>query len=326
MKPYLNQYKSKLTFISDRQKGLIQAIADVFPNVIHRDKPVHRALEKLNLVLMKLMYERRLKAREWDQDGLLSRAKKHIAKMETFYGHYHPEGVVDGCFIAITVNGQRWRVNTEKHECDCNEWQLTGLPCVYAVSILLPFRESWIEYCSPYHRVSSYVATYRKAIYPMVDSSAWKKPPITPNLSERGRSVGRSANRARGRNGANVHYNNYGGTIGIGIDLFGDSVVVRGRASCGRAGRNVGGTRGGGASGGGATGRDEASGGGVAVRGGARGGRAGRNVGGTRGGGASDGGTRPNFNPPRQVLAQSQPSTSNPYKKNFQPPNRTWKP
>ncbi|KAF6134266.1 hypothetical protein GIB67_010065, partial [Kingdonia uniflora] len=76
--------------------------------------------------------------------GLVPRAVKHIAKMETFYGDYHPEGVVDGYFVVIVVNGQRWRVNTEKHECDCNEWQLNGLSCVYAVSMLLPFRESWV--------------------------------------------------------------------------------------------------------------------------------------------------------------------------------------
>ncbi|KAF6177061.1 hypothetical protein GIB67_015936 [Kingdonia uniflora] len=272
-------------------------------------------------------------------DGLVPRAVKHIAKIETFYGHYHPDGAADGCFVAIAVNGQKWRVNTEKHESDYNKWQLTGLPCMHAVSILLSFRESWVEYCSLYHRVFSYIPAYRKTIYPMADSSYWNKPnddwllpplvrgsgrsrkvrlvypdeaqgaqkimwvkfrrntiqpPITPNVNGRGESARRSANRARGTNGAGVHYNSYGGAIGINIDLFGGGVVVGGGARGGRAGRNVGGTRGGGASGGGATVRGEASGGGVAVRGEARGGRAGRNVGGTR-----DGGTRPNFNPPR---------------------------
>ncbi|KAF6151118.1 hypothetical protein GIB67_002370 [Kingdonia uniflora] len=275
---------------------------------------------------------------------LMPRTVKHIGKMETFYGRYHPEGVADGYFVAIAVNGQRRRVNTEKHECDCNEWQLNGLPCVDVVSILLPFRESWVEYCSPYHRISSYVATYRKTIYPMVDSSDWNKPnddwlplplvrgsgrprkrlrvdthssraklrmniiqpPITPNVIGRGGSAGRSANRARGRNGASVHYNNYGGAIGIHIDLFRDGIAVRGGASGGGVVVR------GGESGGGVTVRGGTSGGGITVRGGASG-----------GGTTVRGGARPNFNPPRQISTQSQPSTSNPYKKNFQPPNRT---
>ncbi|KAF6152014.1 hypothetical protein GIB67_010588 [Kingdonia uniflora] len=86
------------------------------------------------------MYDRRNKAIEWNQDDLVPRVKEHIAKMETFYGQYHPEGAGDGCHVAIGAN----------------------------VSILMKFRVSWIEYYSPYHRVSSYVETYKKAIYPIV--------------------------------------------------------------------------------------------------------------------------------------------------------------
>ncbi|KAF6148403.1 hypothetical protein GIB67_036618 [Kingdonia uniflora] len=66
-----------------------------------RDKLLHRALEKLNLMMIKLMYDRRNKAAEWNQDGLVPRAEEHIAKMETFYGQYHLEGVGDGCHVGI---------------------------------------------------------------------------------------------------------------------------------------------------------------------------------------------------------------------------------
>ncbi|KAF6160701.1 hypothetical protein GIB67_019641 [Kingdonia uniflora] len=96
--------------------------------------------------------------------------------MENFYEQYHPEGADDGCHIAIGANGKRWRVNIKKHECDCHQWQVNSLPCVHVVSILMKFRVSWIEYCSPYHIVSSYVKTNKKAIYPIVDPSEWGKP------------------------------------------------------------------------------------------------------------------------------------------------------
>ncbi|KAF6149127.1 hypothetical protein GIB67_038360 [Kingdonia uniflora] len=81
------------------------------------------------------MYARRNKTAEWDQDGLVPRAEEHIAKMEIFYGQYHPEGAGDGYHVAIGANGK-----------------------------------------SPYHRVSLYVETYKKGIYPIVDPSDWGKP------------------------------------------------------------------------------------------------------------------------------------------------------
>ncbi|KAF6148219.1 hypothetical protein GIB67_011994 [Kingdonia uniflora] len=102
-----------------------------------RDRLLHRAFEKLNLMMMKLIYDRRYKADEWNQTGLVPRVKEHIAKIEIFYGQYHPEGAGDGCHVTIGANGKR--------------------------------------YCSPYHRVSSYVETYKKAIYPILDPSEWGK-------------------------------------------------------------------------------------------------------------------------------------------------------
>ncbi|KAF6175940.1 hypothetical protein GIB67_003428 [Kingdonia uniflora] len=65
---------------------------------------------------------------------------------------------------------------------------------------------------------------------------------VDPCFDVNAGSAGRSTNRARGRNGAGVHYNSYGGTITIGFDYFGGGTVVRGRARGGLAERNVGGT------------------------------------------------------------------------------------
>ncbi|KAF6167672.1 hypothetical protein GIB67_031255 [Kingdonia uniflora] len=54
---------------------------------------------------------------------LVLRAVKNITITETFYGHYHPEGAADGWFVAIDVNEQKWMINTEKHECDYNDYE-----------------------------------------------------------------------------------------------------------------------------------------------------------------------------------------------------------
>ncbi|KAF6139401.1 hypothetical protein GIB67_026243 [Kingdonia uniflora] len=258
--PYEHWARSHFDF-TFKCKHIANNFSESFNNWILkiRDKPVHRASEKLNLMLMKLM--------------LVPRAVKHITKMETFYGNYHPEGAADGCFVVIAVNGQRWRVNTEKHECDCNEWQLTGLPCVHVPN------DDWLppplvrgsgrprkvrlvdtnetpgvqKKCGKYggfgydKKTCKGVPALLRPSVPRhklrVDTHSSRaklkrntiQPPITPSVSGRDGSAGSSTNKARGIKGVGVHYNNYGGVIGIGIDLFGGGVAVRGGPSGGRA-------------------------------------------------------------------------------------------
>ncbi|KAF6152565.1 hypothetical protein GIB67_013012 [Kingdonia uniflora] len=269
MHPYFVLHNTKLTFISDRQKGLIDTVADIFPFANHRfcfrhmyknmkkvyrgthleslvwkpvraykkvekknlldelkldnpsahdwlmkgpfehwdrshfdftakceyitnnffeslnnwilkirDKPLHKALEKLNLMLMKLMFDRRQKAKDWEEKCLVlvPRAQTHIDKLKRQYGQYRIEGTKKGDGNTGQVSGQRWRVNLGTHECDCHEWQVTGLLCVHVVFVIVPYRYSWANFVSEYHIVSSYVKTYKDVIYPVVNPSEWGQP------------------------------------------------------------------------------------------------------------------------------------------------------
>ncbi|KAF6142140.1 hypothetical protein GIB67_037058, partial [Kingdonia uniflora] len=101
------------------------------------------------------------------------RLQTHITKMSRQYGQFKIEGTTDNCFVAIASSGQRWKLNLNRHECQCKEWQVTGLPCAHAVSALIPMRHPWIDYCSEYHRVSAYLATYKDPIHAVDDSSEW---------------------------------------------------------------------------------------------------------------------------------------------------------
>ncbi|KAF6163651.1 hypothetical protein GIB67_036111 [Kingdonia uniflora] len=92
MQGQLTLHPSKLIFISDRQKGLVEAVLQVFPHSNHRfcfrDKPLNKMVERPNLMQMTLMYERKLKAREWDHNGLVPRAVKMIELLKTC-SHYY---------------------------------------------------------------------------------------------------------------------------------------------------------------------------------------------------------------------------------------------
>ncbi|KAF6158490.1 hypothetical protein GIB67_022087 [Kingdonia uniflora] len=268
LQPWLDQHDAKLTFISDRQKGLIKAVADNFHHCNHRfcfrhmyknfkkiyrgthleklswnaarayktidkdnflaklgedhlsarhwlereppetwcrshfdstakcehitnnfsesfnnwilrvrNKPLHKALEKLNMMMMTLMHDRRTKASIGDQDGLVPRAVAHIAKLKKWYGKFDLAGVDKNKWTA-TKDGQRWTVNLDAQECECKEWQVFGLPCIHTVCILVWLRKpSWKKYCSEYHWVSTYMKAYASAVYAVADETSWVKPP-----------------------------------------------------------------------------------------------------------------------------------------------------
>ncbi|KAF6158849.1 hypothetical protein GIB67_012492 [Kingdonia uniflora] len=220
----LTLYPSKLTFISDRQKCLVEAVSQVFPHSNHRfcfrhmyknfnqlyrepdaktwlemepyeswcrsyldastkcehvtnnfsesfnnwivkirDEPLKKMVERLNLMQMTLMYERKLKAREWDHNGLVPRAVKRIELLKIYSHHYRLEGFEKDQWLVLNDSGTRWILNLEEHTCTCNVWQITGLPCVHAVKVIDQLKYEWVGYCSHYHRVAAYVATYNQA-------------------------------------------------------------------------------------------------------------------------------------------------------------------
>ncbi|KAF6134408.1 hypothetical protein GIB67_038147 [Kingdonia uniflora] len=66
-----------------------------------RDKALHKTLEKLNLMLMKLMFDRRQNAKNWEEKGLVlvPRAQTHIDKLKRQYGQYRIEGTKKGMVI-----------------------------------------------------------------------------------------------------------------------------------------------------------------------------------------------------------------------------------
>ncbi|KAF6165754.1 hypothetical protein GIB67_012651 [Kingdonia uniflora] len=113
----------------------------------------------LNMMMMTFMYERRNKAETWDQQGLVPRAVTHIEKMKKSYGKYDIAGESKKRHTA-SKDGQQWSINLDDQECECKQWQISGLPCV-----LVPMRRPWKKYCSKYNSVSSYVTTDVDAIY-----------------------------------------------------------------------------------------------------------------------------------------------------------------
>ncbi|KAF6158691.1 hypothetical protein GIB67_040205 [Kingdonia uniflora] len=99
----------------------------------------------------------------------------HTEELKKHYGGYNYEGEDKDNFVAIWPTRIRWKFNAASHTCECNEWRLSGLPCILAASVIVPMRLPWEGLCSKFHHVSSYVRTYKEVIHDVFDSSNWGK-------------------------------------------------------------------------------------------------------------------------------------------------------
>ncbi|KAF6142933.1 hypothetical protein GIB67_003889 [Kingdonia uniflora] len=103
----------------------------------------------------------------------------NIDSLDAEEGYYSNHSSQDGDVIPneedLRRYGKKWKVNLEERTCDCNEWRVTGLPCVHAYCVISHMRLNWVGYCSEYHMVSSYVKTFSGSVLAISDPSLWDK-------------------------------------------------------------------------------------------------------------------------------------------------------
>ncbi|KAL5717647.1 hypothetical protein ACHQM5_010627 [Ranunculus cassubicifolius] len=267
LQPYLNKHVGPITFMSDRQKGLIQAVQEYYPTAYHRfcfrhmyqnfkrddnkgdyleqlswgaaralkeceyndymkaieqdsakahawlskeplknwarhkfdktckcdkltnnfsesfnawilkirDKPLVQFIDKYILALTALLYERRMMSRELEDNTVVPSVMHTIEKYARKRHKFTVEGISDFNYMALNRHGKKFFVNLQRMCCTCVQWQLSGVPCIHAVAVIIPRREPWIKYCSPYYSVESFRATYKGYIYPLNNIEDWEK-------------------------------------------------------------------------------------------------------------------------------------------------------
>jgi hypothetical protein len=89
-----------------------------------------------------------------------------------------------GAEVRDTKTGRRHVVNTDLHECSCNEWQHTGKPCEHAILFLASKpRLNMHPYLHEYYSVQKFKAAYANPIPPLTDQSQWPEVDIHFTLS-----------------------------------------------------------------------------------------------------------------------------------------------
>ncbi|KAF9588345.1 hypothetical protein IFM89_008775 [Coptis chinensis] len=120
-----------------------------------RDKPFVRFIDRYNLDLLNLVYERRELSMELVEGDVVPNVYFMIKKRELRHHWYEIKGVSDTEYLAINnKSGKRYNVDLGKFECSCIEWQMSGIPCAHAVAVIRKKRvEKW---SSPYFSVEAF--------------------------------------------------------------------------------------------------------------------------------------------------------------------------
>ncbi|KAK3205209.1 hypothetical protein Dsin_019255 [Dipteronia sinensis] len=129
-----------VVWISDKQKGLIDAIGDLFPNSEHRffcqpflqqfQKPTQRVTTKTDIV-------------RFTQCMLRMRSESEVAyqwfvekvKQESYF--YYPVYSGNYKYQITSHREDQFVVDIDKKTCACKKWQLIGIPCIHGMATLL---------------------------------------------------------------------------------------------------------------------------------------------------------------------------------------------
>ncbi|XP_024458767.2 uncharacterized protein LOC18099908 isoform X2 [Populus trichocarpa] len=156
-------------FKGERYNHITVDVAATYTDWIEevRELPIIRKLEALTCKIMGLIRTCQMDSNGWtakltpskekklQEDALRAQFLKVLFSSDTLF-EVHDD--------SIHV------VDTEKRDCTCLEWKLTGLPCRHAIAVFKCKGSSIYDYCSKYYTVDSFRMTYSKSIHPVLDN------------------------------------------------------------------------------------------------------------------------------------------------------------
>ncbi|KAF7842517.1 uncharacterized protein G2W53_004815 [Senna tora] len=144
--------------MSDRQKGLTQAVSEIFPNSWHR-----HCMDGLRVKIMMRIYAKSITS--WPQI-----VGPRIVKAIN-------ETIEDARFCRVKLAGRnlyevydgftRFPVDLVSHTCECKAWQISGLPCKHGAAAIIYTRAKVENFCDAYYSIEKYITTYSGLVSPL---------------------------------------------------------------------------------------------------------------------------------------------------------------
>ncbi|KAE8800243.1 hypothetical protein D1007_24232 [Hordeum vulgare] len=171
-------------------------LAESFKNKVKelKDLPVHDMVDQIRIMIMR-MWDLRRRIGELLQGDKLPAVVQHVVNMSRKLSHLVvKKSSFWGSEVRDTKTSKRHVVNTDLHECTCQEWQHTRKPCEHAILFLASRPKlNMHPYLHDYYSVQRFKDAYATQIPALTDQSQWPEvdfeffmcPPIT------GRKAGR---------------------------------------------------------------------------------------------------------------------------------------
>ncbi|KAH9616943.1 hypothetical protein KSS87_017316, partial [Heliosperma pusillum] len=164
-----------ITFMSDRQKELVEAFATVVPNAEIRYCCRHIWSNfKLNWAreAYKQIFWKAAMAYTKGQGCLIHYG---VDKKILYEKNVHEMGGADKEFkVEISID-ERVRVNLDKKTCDYNKWELTGTPCAHVFACILKKRMDPESFVHEAYTKEMYKKTYSSHLKPLPGPKQWDK-------------------------------------------------------------------------------------------------------------------------------------------------------
>ncbi|KAM0825404.1 hypothetical protein ACQ4PT_069581 [Festuca glaucescens] len=169
--------------MSDKEKGLINAVRAEFPDSEHRyildarELPMLAMFVKVKDQVMTRHYTKRKDAAGW-QGPLCPKIQKKLDKHMEWSNNSFVEGSGDGIFKVREVLNSTptdYIVDLTHQTCTCMRWQKSGIPCPHAISCMRA--EDWdpAEHVHMCYSVDMYKKAYGNIVYPCKDKTEWVK-------------------------------------------------------------------------------------------------------------------------------------------------------
>ncbi|KAK8696362.1 hypothetical protein V6N13_001498 [Hibiscus sabdariffa] len=153
-----------------------------------RDKPIITLIESIRTKLMQRLAKRKDQAEKWT--GLLCpKIQKKLDNATSLAHSCWPLYAGGQMYQVSCCPSSQHSVNIQEWTCSCRKWQLTGIPCIHAISVILSIEDRPKKYVDPCYSVSTQRAIYSHLISPVRGEQQWATndtmEPILPPIFRR---------------------------------------------------------------------------------------------------------------------------------------------
>lgn len=179
-------------FRGARYNNLTSNFGDIFYSWASEahELPITQMVDVIRSKMMELIYDHRSDSSQW-LGRLTPFMEEKLEKESLKVGSLQ---VLLSAGSTFEVRGDTIEIVDIDHwDCSCKGWQLTGLPCCHAITVIGCIGRSPYEYCSRYLTVESYRLTYSETLHPLPniskpmqnDSSSLSPVTVTPPPTRR---------------------------------------------------------------------------------------------------------------------------------------------